>query len=366
MLLTVIIIVISITLLVDFLLIIFWLFYFKEAETQLRNYPFISIIIAARNEENAISRCMDAVIALDYPKDKMEIIVGNDGSTDRTLDILNKYELDFPDLVKVFDIREKLGKEMNGKANVLAQICRKTKGDVFLFTDADIEVPVQWAKTMTANFRDKIGVVTGFTALEGNNSLAKFQNIDWCFALGIVKVFTDIGRPVTSMGNNMATTREAYEAVGGYENIPFSLTEDMELFKQILKKGYKASNLLHPDILTVSLPLDDIATILKQRKRWMYGALGVPFYMIFALAAQALFFPAIIGLLFYFPFWALLILFAKIFLQATFISFVLRKLNLKIDLKYLFFYEFYSVFLSLSLMVYYIIPTKVEWKGRKY
>jgi cellulose synthase/poly-beta-1,6-N-acetylglucosamine synthase-like glycosyltransferase len=219
---------------------------------------------------------------------------------------------------------------------------------------------------MVANFQNEIGIITGFTGISGYSIFHKFQNIDWCFALGMVKVITDYGKPVTAMGNNMAVSKEAYWSVGGYEGIPFSITEDLELSKQIIRKGFKAKNLLDERILAWSLPAESFLQLLKQRKRWMSGAMELPVHMVLVLFFQALFFPSILILLYFKSFLAIFIFLLKVFLQTTFLSSVFKKLNLKIDLKNLVIYEFYSVFLSLSLMVYYIIPTKVEWKGRKY
>ena len=56
----------------------------KSYTSKLTKYPKISILIAARNEEHSIERCLAAIDALDYPKDKMEVLVGNDASTDNT------------------------------------------------------------------------------------------------------------------------------------------------------------------------------------------------------------------------------------------------------------------------------------------
>jgi cellulose synthase/poly-beta-1,6-N-acetylglucosamine synthase-like glycosyltransferase len=355
-----------ITVVIDFILVILSTSRFKKANVTPALFPKISIIIAARNEEKTLSRCLKAILSLDYPKDKVEVLVGNDDSEDKTLEIATRYSNENPSYIKVFDIKSNIQPHLKGKPNILAYLCREAEGEFFLFTDADTEIPSTWATIMVANFQNEIGIITGFTGISGYSIFHKFQNIDWCFALGMVKVITDYGKPVTAMGNNMAVSKEAYWSVGGYEGIPFSITEDLELSKQIIRKGFKAKNLLDERILAWSLPAESFLQLLKQRKRWMSGAMELPVHMVLVLFFQALFFPSILILLYFKSFLAIFIFLLKVFLQTTFLSSVFKKLNLKIDLKNLVIYEFYSVFLSLSLMVYYIIPTKVEWKGRKY
>lgn len=362
----------GITCVFDAFFVIAWQVYFlkpkfhQEPGLHPNSLPFISVMVAARNEEANLSRCLQSLLNMEYPISRMEILVGNDSSSDHTLQIALEYASRFPELIKVKDIQSTLNPHVKGKANVLAQLCRKAQGEFFFFTDADIEVPKLWIKTMLANFDNPTGIITGFTGITGTKWLSKFQNVDWFFALGIVKIFSDMGKPVTSMGNNMVVRREAYEAVGGYESIPFSITEDFELFRQILKKGYKGKHLLDKNIICWSQPKESVMEILRQRKRWMFGAIETHFYMLSVLIAQALFFPAVAGLLILYPLAVVVLFVSKAILQSVFIYGVFKKAEVKIDWKYLFFYEFYSVFLSLSLMVYFMLPVGVEWKGRKY
>src|SRR5690242_8951036 len=69
-----------------------WLLFEKRIKTvRLSNFPFISILLAARNEEQNIARCLSALAHLDYPSDRFEVLIGNDGSQDKTAEIAGEY-----------------------------------------------------------------------------------------------------------------------------------------------------------------------------------------------------------------------------------------------------------------------------------
>src|SRR4051794_40849265 len=80
----------------------------------------VSILIAARNEANNIERCLTSITRLNYPADLIEVLIGNDGSTDETAKIVETFIADKPNF-KLVSITEKLG-QAHGKGNVLAHL----------------------------------------------------------------------------------------------------------------------------------------------------------------------------------------------------------------------------------------------------
>lgn len=349
---------------VDGLLLLVWLFKREKVEEKLPMLPFVSVLVAVRNEEKNVQRCMEALTALNYPKDRLEILIGDDDSLDNTFDLLSEYVAKY-NHVFLSRIKENLPGQ-KGKANVLAQLSKNAKGDYLFFTDADIKVPCNWIEEMLNGFQDNIGLVSGVTAIEGESYSARFQLLDWIFALGMVKVVNQLGYSVTAIGNNMAIRRAAYDAVGGYENIPFSITEDLEMLKQIRKKGFLGNQLFSEKVLAWSMPEQGFKNLLRQRKRWMKGALQLPRGMVAILFFQALFFPLFLLLLLLNLNLALSIWILKILLQSAFINYSLSRLEKNEKLIHLILYELYSVALSLSLLVYFFLPAPVVWKDRKY
>jgi cellulose synthase/poly-beta-1,6-N-acetylglucosamine synthase-like glycosyltransferase len=337
----------------------------KRYSLNLIQQPRISILIAARNEEHTIQRCLSAIDALTYPKEKIEVLIGNDASTDNTLAIVEALIKDKPNY-RCITITENIG-HTRGKANVLAQLTHYATTDYYFYTDADIAVPTNWVQKMLSALTDKVGVVTGITTITGNHFFHKMQALDWLYALGLVQVVSDKGLPVTTMGNNMLLRREAYESVGGFEGIKFSITEDIAIFNEILRKGWDFRNIYSRDVLALSLPAANFVQYINQRKRWMSGSMHLPLYMAVIFVLHAAYYPVLI------PFFAYTsvavmgsIFVLKLILQSIFLHICLRRLNLAVPWLYYLLFELYLVVSSVMLIIYFFIPVKTVWKGRKY
>ncbi|WP_299823425.1 glycosyltransferase [uncultured Pontibacter sp.] len=327
--------------------------------------PNISILIAARNEEHTILRCLAAIEALDYPKDKIEVLIGNDGSTDRTQEVITTFSEGKPNYTCI-TITQTIG-HLKGKQNVLAQLTRLATSNYFFYTDADIAVPPAWAKAMLGALKDKVGVVTGITTTQQHNLFGKLQALDWLYSLGLMQVVSDLNLPVTTMGNNMLLRREAYEEVGGFENVPFSITEDIAIFNKILEKGWGFRNVYSKDVFAMSTPATSAWQLLHQRKRWMRGAMHLPLYMTIILILHSAYYPVLLPFVFYTSVGTVLAIFAfKLVLQSLYLRICLRRVQQSVPLWLYFLFEVYLVISSIVLLVFFFLPVKTNWKGRKY
>lgn len=359
--------VVFLLLLQDMLLVVLLQMNFdKYAKSQKPDFPKVSILIPCRNEALNLPRCLASLEKLDYPKDRILFIFGNDRSTDGTEPILREWVADKFNS-RLVQIIEGDSKRRNGKANALSQMAKSAEGDFYLFTDADCAVPASWINSiLLAQKNSDAGIVTGITHIGSDAVFGKMQALDWWLSLGMVKVMNDLGISVTSMGNNMMITKKAYDSVGGFEGIPFSLTEDFEMGKAIEKKGFKAIHHVSGENLIETFPQQDFKGLLGQRKRWMYGAMGLPVYWRTVLAIQVLFFPAIVYLCFLHPFEGVTVWLIKVAIQSLFIYLFSLKTGQKLKIASLFLFEIYYLFTSWSTIVYYFWPSKTDWKGRKY
>lgn len=349
---------------------ILWLllrFNFKDyVKNEVSEFPYVSILIPSRNEEENLPSCLTSIAMLHYPKDKLQIIFGDDRSTDET-GVLLKAFADQNDHVKLVQIQEGDSTKMNGKANALSQMAKYADGEVMLFTDADCQVPQDWVRSMVlAQKNSGAGVITGITHIKADTIYGKMQGMDWWLTLGMVKVMSDFGFSVTSMGNNMLITKEAYLAVGGFEGIPFSLTEDFEIARNIQSKGYKVLQQVSKDNLIATNPQKNFHQLLQQRKRWMSGAMSLPFYWRLILAIQVLFFPSILLLVFLHPLLGFCLWITKVLAQGRFICSFAIKPQVKLTAFDLFLFEIYYMITSWSTILYYFWPSKTNWKGRRY
>jgi cellulose synthase/poly-beta-1,6-N-acetylglucosamine synthase-like glycosyltransferase len=326
--------------------------------------PVISLLIAARNEESTILNCLLAISQLDYPANAVEVLIGDDQSTDRTAEVVTQFIAQNPHFRLVTVIDRQAG--LRGKANVLAQLAGLAQGQYLFFTDADTQVPPGWFREMSRYLTGNVGIVTGITLPEGPGLFHKLQTIDWLYNLTLTHLVSSFGVPVTAMGNNMAVSRGAYEAVGGYESLPFSVVEDYTLFQAIAGRGFRFRNLLNEAVLARTRPVDTLRDFLNQRKRWMRGAIDLPAWMVLALYVQYLAGPLLLLLGWFVPVLAVGLYVLKLFVQTLVISLGLGRLRQTSIWPYALLFEGYQLILGPLSVLYYLAPTKINWKGRSY
>lgn len=336
----------------------------RPAPTDTGARPRVSILIAARNEEATIERCLKSLARLNYPPELLEILIADDDSTDNTATVVAHCILGKPQF-RLLSVRHRLG-TARGKSNALAHLCRAATSDYFLLTDADMALPPDWVQTMlAATDGGRVGVVTGITTAEGSR-FGRLQGLDWLFGLNLIRLLSDAGVPVTSVGNNMLVTRAAYESIGGYEALAFSITEDLQLFSLIVKQGWGFRNLCDPRILGITVPQPTVRHLLWQRKRWMKGAVRLPVSLsvLFGLYGVFYFVLAWPGV---FSLSTILLLYAaKVTCQTLFLAITLRQAGHRESLGLLLLYEPYLCLMSMSVIVYTLWPGHIQWKERRY
>ncbi|OGX84951.1 glycosyltransferase [Hymenobacter glacialis] len=328
--------------------------------------PRVSILIAARDEEAALPRCLASLRALQYPAELLEILVGDDASTDQTAAVAAAAMRGYAGQFRVVSIVDNVG-SARGKANVLAHLARAATTDYFFITDADISVPPTWITALLAHAGPGVGTVTGITAVRGPWLFHQLQDIDWLLSLSLVQVVSDLGRPVTAMGNNMLVTRAAYQATGGYEALPFSVTEDFALFKAVLAAGFGFQQVFEAAVRADSLPTLTWMALLKQRRRWLRGVEALPLRLRLELLVFSGFWPALLGVAWVAgPAAALGCWGAKLVVQGAMALVAHRRAGLRLPWHLLPLFEFYTLGLTISLIGYRLLGGAVVWKGRRY
>ena len=328
--------------------------------------PRVSILIAARDEAAALPRCLASLRSLDYPAEMVEILVGDDGSTDGTAAAAIAAMHSYAGHFEVVFITTVLG-QARGKANVLAHLTRRATTNFFFITDADISLPHTWITGLLAHAGPGVGTVTGITAVRGPQLFHQLQGLDWLLSLSLMQVVSDLGRPVTAMGNNMLVTRAAYEATGGYEALPFSVTEDFALFEAVLAAGFSFRQVFQAGIRADSLPMPTWAALLRQRQRWLRGVAGLPLRLRLELLYFSGFWPVLAGVA-----WvggatlALGVWAAKILVQGLLAHFAYRRAGLRLRWALLPLFEGYTLVLTVAIGFFQLFGGAVVWKGRRY
>ncbi|NUM30791.1 MAG: glycosyltransferase [Bacteroidetes bacterium] len=338
----------------------------NKAEKKFVTPPMVSILLAARNEEKTVERCLESFSKIDYPSDKIEFLIGNDASEDKTEEIVLKF-IEYRPNFKLYNINEKLGKSA-GKANVLAHLANAAKGEFYFITDCDVAVNSQWVKTILKSFTDDVGIVSGTTTCKTGGFFENLQTLDWLHFMGYIKSFANASISCTSVGNNMAVRATAYWQTGGYEKIDFSITEDYKLFWEITRHGWQWRNILNPESLGLATYISNFTELLHQRKRWLIGAKELPINWKIVIVIFGLYIPAIIVLAYINIKLAIFFCIIKFIIQTAYIFSLIKltKLRFNKGIHYFFIYEIYLHFTTLATAIFYFLPIKSIWKGRKY
>lgn len=324
-----------------------------------------SVLVAARNEEHNILPCLQSLAELDYPKDKLEIILIDDKSTDATGAIIDEFIKDKPQFKKIVSKKE-IG-QLKGKTNALANALEIATGEIILTTDADCRVPKSWVKTITSYYTSEVGTVSGFTYQDFYDGFSGMQSLDFIFLLTASCGTINSNLPISCIGNNMSYRKAAYDEVGGYANLPFSVTEDFNLVMAIRKLGkYKLVFPLDKNALVVSSPVSDYNTLYHQKKRWAVGGILVPKLGYFILACGYLMHAAMLISPF---FWSPVVgefLLLKVIIDFVFLNYMTGSLGIRKSMKYFLQFEIYYI-VYVILLPFIILPNQtVTWKGRKY
>lgn len=253
------------------------------------NLPSISIFVAARNEQESIGICLESLRNQNY-QGRWEVFVADDHSQDNTFEIAAQFCKSNPNFF-VLQVPDSDG-DVRGKALALGIMASKAQADIFLICDADMEMGKGWASSMVMQLLEtEVGMVNGTTTTKGENIFSILQGIDWLLPQGTFAWLSRLDITYTAMGNNMAITRKAYESTGGYLNLPFSLTEDFELFKHAKANGFRLIHFFDTSVLGYSESEKTISDWLNQHVRWMVGFMQLPLSQQWVFYGQLIFYP---------------------------------------------------------------------------
>jgi cellulose synthase/poly-beta-1,6-N-acetylglucosamine synthase-like glycosyltransferase len=326
--------------------------------------PFVSVLIPARDEEATVRACLESVRDQTYPRDRYEVILIDDHSSDGTARIACELQPTFPHLRIIVP---KESSDLTGRSNALAQGIDVAKGEIFLMTDADCVVPSTWVEGTTARFTDGVGVVGGLTVQRSSNWLEGMQSLDWSFLLGIAAATVGLRLPLSIIGNNFSIHRRAYDDVGGFRRIKNSVTEDFQLFKAVVNTGrWGYRFMVDPATTNVTRPCPTIREVIEQKHRWGRGGLDLNWlgytliivaYLMHAALAIAAFTDG--G-----AFWLWWVL--KVWGDLTFVGLVLARIGRLRDLRHILSFELYYPLYVLLMPLRVLLVRDVVWKGRAY
>jgi cellulose synthase/poly-beta-1,6-N-acetylglucosamine synthase-like glycosyltransferase len=236
----------------------------KPVETS-KNILKVSIIVPAFNEELVIIKSIQSLMRQSYPF--IEIIVIDDGSTDKTYQLAKRLEFQRPNQSLIV-----LTKPNGGKANALNFGIEESSGDLIMVVDSDSKLSNNAVELMVNYFNEeKVGAVAGSVFVSNRvNSITKLQALEYIEGLNMVRNGQAFFSLVSIIPGPIGMFRKsAIVEAGGYESDTFA--EDADLTMKLIGLGYKIE--FEADAVAYTEAPEGLLDLIKQRYRWTRGIL---------------------------------------------------------------------------------------------
>lgn len=227
-----------------------------------KKYPSVSIIVPSFNEEKTISKTINSLLSLDYPKNKLFIYAIDDGSSDNTLEVMKR----FSKKDNIFILR----KENGGKHTALNLALEKIDSELVGCLDADSYVHKNALKNIVAYFeKDKniMAVTPSVKIYKPKTIIQMIQKVEYGWGILVRKLLSFLGAMYVTPGPFSIFKIEVFRKIGNYKEA--HRTEDMEMAMRMQANKMKIVN-CHSAIVWTSGP-DTLKKLLNQRLRWTYG-----------------------------------------------------------------------------------------------
>lgn len=327
--------------------------------------PFVSIVVPARDEERNIEKCVRSIVNNKYPKDKFEIIVVNDRSTDATGQILLKMREEIANLKTVTINDMTANTNLLGKPGALQAGIDKAQGEVVLMTDADCEVNPMWIASHASVYADKnTGLVASYTLISGSSSYDNYQSFEWIYNHTLASAGVGLGKPLGCFGNNLSVRKSAFDKIGGYENIDFSVTEDLALLDEMHKRGSKCYYVCDEKASVETQACSNVEEYLRQRHRWVVGGLNLGWRAgFFVLTTFTMWLGIIASLALGEPLWAAGLALFRLVCDFALVAAPIGKLGAR-RLRYFAFPAAFVLMINELIMPFLLLKRNVVWKNQ--
>ncbi|MSS71641.1 MAG: glycosyltransferase [Candidatus Latescibacteria bacterium] len=237
--------------------------------------PFVSVIVAARDEEAFIGDCLADLVRQTYPPDCYEVVVVDDDSGDRTPEIVRAFCAQHPRIRLLTPGPEDAG--LSAKKRPMNTGIRASRGEILLTTDADCRVQPTWVAATVACFEPEVGAVVGFSQIDRSKSITlvqKLQGIDFLALMAAAAGAASLGVPLAASGQNLAYRRSLFNAVGGFREIGHRPSGDDVLLLQLMRRAGKGRIVFNaaPEAFNATNRAESLLGLIRQRQRWASNA----------------------------------------------------------------------------------------------
>ncbi len=227
--------------------------------------PSVTMVFSAHNEEQSVSQKLENSLSLNYPEDKFNIIVVDDGSTDHTAEVIEKFESNRVNLVKL--------SKKGGKTAALNQAVKVADGEVLVFTDANSIYHSDAILHLVRLFDSdgKIGVVSGILKYQQHpEAVSDEESRYWRMEVRLKEAESNLGSMLGAVGSIYAMPRDLFEPLRE------DLISDFITPLLLAKKGYRT--VFQPKAVTVEMGTRSLRSEFRRKKRivqrGLYGLLA--------------------------------------------------------------------------------------------
>ncbi len=228
----------------------------------------VSVLIAARNEEDKLEKTILDILAQNYPANLVQLIVVDDHSTDRTSGIILSFA---PDGVKLIKLNE--ARALNSyKKKAITEAIKLSDSELIVTTDGDCRMGTEWLKTIVNFYEsgDYKMISSPVAFFEEKNSFEEMQSLEFLFLIGLGAAGIGNNMPSTCNGANLAYRRDVFHELKGFQGIDDLASGDDELFLHKVASAYpgRIGFCKSADALVYTHAKSSLKEFIQQRKRW--------------------------------------------------------------------------------------------------
>ncbi len=230
--------------------------------------PTVTVIIAARNEDKSILRCLHSLVNQTYPSNKYEIIIVDDGSTDNTSSIVQAFSAQHTN-VHLLSLPAGTERIISRKPFAIAQGIDRGAGEIILTTDADCIVPPRWIEIMVNHFEDNVVFVAGPVAEQTTQYfISKIEQLEFLGLISAAAGLIGSRRPIICNGANLAYRKNAFISAGGFGDTVNSNDDELLMNRMVQRKIGKIVFASESDAVVITQSSNTVLSFLRQRIRW--------------------------------------------------------------------------------------------------
>lgn len=228
----------------------------------------VSILIAARNEENNISHTIKDILEQSYPAELMELIIVDDHSTDRTSDVVLSFSDPRVKLIRL-DEKEKLN---SYKKKAITEAIKLSRGELIITTDADCRMKEEWLGTIVSFYEKNDSKLISSPVIyhQEKSFFERLQTLEFLYLIGLGASSIGNRIPSTCNGANLAYRRDVFFELDGFKGIDDLASGDDELFLHKVAERYPDGIGFCKSLSAVvyTQAKENLKEFIRQRKRW--------------------------------------------------------------------------------------------------